>query len=56
MRKREIRAIKRAFERKLRTDSVMRRRFEAGYEEAKHGGGRTYTLAEIRQMLGDGHE
>jgi len=44
------------FMRKMQEDPAMRQRFEAGYEEAKNGTGKTYTLDELERMMERGHE
>lgn len=42
------------FMRKMKEDPAMRARFEAGYEEAKSGTGKRYTLEEVVRLAQKG--
>lgn len=44
------RKVKEGFMRKLAEDPEARARFEAGYNEAKSGTGKRYTLAELEKL------
>jgi len=39
------------FMQKMKEDPAMRARFEAGYNAAKNGTGKTYTLDELERMM-----